>query len=57
MTDKAPLSLMDDFGQVPNPRVARTQRHEWLDILAIALCTVIGGADHCTEVVEFACQV
>ena len=57
MTDKVSVSLMDDFGQVPNPRVARTQRHEWLDILAIALCTVIGGADHCTKVVEFACQV
>ena len=53
MTDKAPLSLMDYFGQVPDPRVARTQRHELLDILAIALCAVIGGADHWTEVVEF----
>ena len=53
MTDKAPLSLMDYLGQVPDPRVARTQRHDLLDILAIALCAVIGGADHWTEVVEF----
>ena len=53
MTDKAPLSLMDCFGQVPDPRVMRTQRHELLDLLAIALCAVIGGADHWTEVVEF----
>jgi len=53
MTDKAHLSLMDCFGQVPDPRILRTQRHELLDILAVALCAVIGGADHWTEVVEF----
>lgn len=53
MTDKAYFSLMDHLGQVPDPRVTRTQRHELLDILTIALCAVIGGADHWTEVVEF----
>ena len=46
-------SLIDHLGEVPDPRMARTQRHELLDILAIALCAVIGGADHWTEVVEF----
>lgn len=46
-------SLIDHLGEVPDPRMARTQRHEILDILAIALCAVIGGADHWTEVVEF----
>ena len=53
MTDKARLTLMDYFGQVPDPRILRTQHHELLDILAVALCAVIGGADHWTEVVEF----
>ena len=53
MTERRRLSLMDHFGEVPDPRMARTQRHELLDILAIALCAVIGGADHWTEVVEF----
>lgn len=53
MTDKAHLSLMEYFGEVPDPRMLRTQRHELLDILAVALCAVIGGADHWTEVVEF----
>ena len=33
--------------------MARTQRHDLLDILTIALCAVIGGADHWSEVVEF----
>jgi predicted transposase YbfD/YdcC len=54
MTDKAHRSLMDYFGQVPDPRMTRTQRHELLDVLAIALCAVIGGADPRKEVVEFA---
>ena len=45
--------LMDHPGEVPDPRMLRTQRHELLDILAVALCAVIGRADHWTEVVEF----
>src|SRR5207245_4983446 len=53
MTERTRLSLMDHLGEVPDPRMARTQRHELLDILAIALCAVIGGADTWTEVVEF----
>jgi hypothetical protein len=53
MNYKAHLSLTDYFGEVPDPPLLRTQRHELLDILAIALCAVIGGADHWTEVVEF----
>ncbi len=48
------LTLMEHFSQVPDPRMARTRRHELLDILVMALCAVIGGADHWTEVVEFA---
>lgn len=46
-------SLIEHLGEVPDPRMTRTQRHELLDILVIALCAVIGGADHWTEVVEF----
>lgn len=53
MPERAHLSLMDHLGEVPDPRMLRTQRHELLDILAVALCAVIGGADHWTEVVEF----
>lgn len=45
--------LIQHLGEVPDPRMTRTQRHELLDILVIALCAVIGGADQWTEVVEF----
>lgn len=54
MTERQRVSLMEYFSEVPDPRVLRTQRHELLDIFAMALCAVIGGADHWTEVVEFA---
>ena len=53
MTKPARQSLIEHLGEVPDPRMTRTQRHELLDILVIALCAVIGGADHWTEVVEF----
>ncbi|MGH8848825.1 MAG: ISAs1 family transposase [Polaromonas sp.] len=53
MTESPRLSLIEHLGEIPDPRIARTQRHELLDILVIALCAVIGGADHWTEVVEF----
>ena len=53
MTKPERRSLIEHLGMVPDPRMARTQRHELLDILVIALCAVIGGADHWTEVVEF----
>jgi hypothetical protein len=45
--------LMDLLGRVPDPRVKRTQRHESLDILVIALCATIGGADDWVSVVQF----
>jgi predicted transposase YbfD/YdcC len=53
MIDRPSPSLMNYLDAIPDPRVERTQRHELLDILAIALCAVIAGADHWTEVVEF----
>jgi hypothetical protein len=53
-TSNTPQSLLEHLSQVPDPRLLRTQRHDFLDILAIALCAVIAGADHWKEVVEFA---
>ena len=47
------VSLLEHLERVPDPRVKRTQRHELMDILVIALCAVIGGADDWVGVVEF----
>ena len=46
-------SLLEHLERVPDPRVKRTQRHELMDILVIALCATIGGADDWVSVVQF----
>ena len=41
------------FAAVPDPRVARTRRHDLLDILTIALCAILCGADTWVDVERF----
>src|SRR6266849_4129397 len=38
-------SLMSHFADLPDPRIERTRRHKLLDIMAIALCGVMCGAN------------
>ena len=48
------MSLLQLLQQIPDPRVQRTRRHELIDLLAIALCATVAGADNWIETVEFA---
>jgi predicted transposase YbfD/YdcC len=41
------------FARLEDPRVDRTKRHQLLDILVIAVCGVICGADSWVEIEEF----
>ena len=41
------------FADLPDPRIERCKRHELLDIVAVALCAVICGADTWVDVAEF----
>jgi len=41
------------FGSVPDPRIDRTKRHSLKDIIVIAICAVICGADGWVAVEEF----
>lgn len=41
------------FAGLPDPRVSRTQRHDLMNILTIALCAAIAGADSWVQVEEF----
>lgn len=41
------------FADLPDPRLERTKRHQLLDILTIALCAVLAGADSFVEIAEF----
>ncbi len=43
----------DHFGVLPDPRVERTKKHKLLDIIAIAMCGVLSGADNWVEIEEF----
>ena len=46
-------SIWDHFAAVPDPRVERTKRYQLQDILVIAICAVICGAEHWTDIEMF----
>jgi len=53
MDVNAPPGLLCAFATLKDPRVNRTRRHSLGDILAIAICAVICGADSWTQVAQF----
>ena len=46
-------TLMVHLADMPEPRLARTRRHELSDILAIAICAIICGADGWVDVEDW----
>ena len=46
-------SILEHFADLPDPRDERGQRHRLEDIVVIAVCAVICGADDWMEVAEF----
>jgi predicted transposase YbfD/YdcC len=53
MEVEKPRSFQEIFAAVEDPRIERTKRHVLLDILMLALCATIGGADGWVEIEEF----
>ncbi len=53
MSEYTGASLIEHLKKVPDPRVKRSRRHELMDILVIALCATLGGANDWVEVVQF----
>ncbi len=47
------MSIARHFADLPDPRIDRTKKHALGDILVIALCAVIAGADSWEEVETF----
>jgi len=39
-------SIVEHFRTLKDPRIARTKKHNLLDILVIALCTLLTGELH-----------
>ena len=53
MATPAPITLAAHFADVTDPRIDRTKLHALLDILGIAICAVICGADTWVEIEEY----
>jgi predicted transposase YbfD/YdcC len=53
MTEPIPTSIQQHFGGLKDPRIDRCKHHQLLDILVIAICAVICGADDWVEVEAF----
>ena len=53
MTDLKASSPVERFAESEDPRIERTELHQLNDILMIAVCAVICGADSWVEVGEF----
>jgi predicted transposase YbfD/YdcC len=49
----AGCAFHEHFADLPDPRVARCKRHDLLDVVTVALCAVICGADTWVGVAEF----
>jgi len=53
MEDQVLPTIEQHFGDLTDPRMDRTKLHPLLDILVIAMCAVIAGADNWEDVEEF----
>jgi predicted transposase YbfD/YdcC len=49
----ATSSLIDHFVSIPDPRIDRTRRHELVDILVIAICTLLCGGEGFNDMEDF----
>jgi predicted transposase YbfD/YdcC len=50
MAERPILVIHQMFADLPDPRVERTKRHQLLDIITIAVCAVVSGADTWVDV-------
>ena len=53
MEQERPLDLETYFAGLEDPRVERTKQHKLLDILILAICGIICGAEGWVEIEEF----
>ncbi len=53
MDPRVGCAFREHFAVLPDPRIDRCKRHDLLDIVTVALCAVICGADTWVNVAEF----
>ena len=46
-------SIHEYFSQLEDPRIERNKRHELMDIVILAICAVISGADGWEAIEQF----
>lgn len=49
----SPRSLITHFGNLPDPRINRTKDHDLIDILVIAICTLLCGGETFNDMEDF----
>ncbi|WP_341528491.1 ISAs1 family transposase [Nostoc sp. UHCC 0302] len=52
---KPKITIADHFLGIEDPRIERTKRHKLIDILTIAICAVICGAEGWIEIEMYGC--
>ena len=53
MENTQTASLVSIFSELQDPRIDRTKRHSLTDIIAIAICAVVCGADSWVDIELF----
>jgi predicted transposase YbfD/YdcC len=53
MEEKAISKITEHFGKVSDPRIGNATRHKLMDIIVIAICAVVCGADGWSDVALF----
>ena len=53
MTADRELTLAHHFAELTDPRIDRSKLHELLDIVAIAICAVVAGAESWDDIEDF----
>jgi len=54
MQNQKPPTLIEHFSAITDPRIDRTKRHKLIDILVIAICAIICGAESWEDFEVFA---
>jgi hypothetical protein len=50
---KPKITLIDHFSKLTDPRIERTKEHKLIDILTIAICGMICGADNWVAIEQY----
>ena len=53
MPNHPQLSLIEHFQNLPDPRVQRTKAHELIDVLTIAICTLLCAGESFNDMADF----